>query len=60
MLINLLSASKIEVTKGPGSALHGSDAIGGVINVTTNSPKAYNGLNTTIEGGSYGWMRGLF
>ncbi|HSR17124.1 MAG TPA: TonB-dependent receptor, partial [Ignavibacteriaceae bacterium] len=58
--INLLSASKIEVTKGPGSALYGSDAIGGVINVTTKSPKAYNGLNTTIEGGSYGWMRGLF
>jgi iron complex outermembrane receptor protein len=28
----------IEINKGPGTALYGSDAIGGIINVLTKAP----------------------
>jgi outer membrane receptor for ferrienterochelin and colicins len=34
-----LAVERIEVTKGPGSVQHGSDAIGGVINVVTAAPE---------------------
>src|SRR4030067_1774470 len=36
--INMPGADKIEVMKGPGTALYGSDAIGGAINVLTKTP----------------------
>ncbi len=35
LLIDLNSVERIEVVKGPGSVLYGSDAIGGVINIIT-------------------------
>ena len=57
--INLPQADGIEVTKGPGSALHGSDAIGGVVNVLTRSAFGPPGVETSLEGGSYGYWRGL-
>jgi hemoglobin/transferrin/lactoferrin receptor protein len=38
-LIDPLAVSRIEVTRGPGSTLFGSDAIGGVINVITPVPR---------------------
>lgn len=36
--INIPQAGGVEITKGPGSALYGSDSIGGVINVLTRPP----------------------
>ncbi len=36
--INIPQAGGIEVTRGPGSALYGSDAIGGIVNVLTRAP----------------------
>ncbi|MEM6382598.1 MAG: TonB-dependent receptor [Pseudomonadota bacterium] len=44
---------RIEVLRGPQSALYGSDAIGGVINIITR--QAPNGLSATalVEGGSF-------
>ena len=36
--INVPQAGRIEVFKGPGTALYGSDAIGGIINVSTRAP----------------------
>ncbi|WP_329905169.1 TonB-dependent receptor [Porphyromonas pogonae] len=36
--INVSNIRKIEILKGAGSALYGSDAIGGVINIITNEP----------------------
>jgi vitamin B12 transporter len=46
--------ARIEVLRGPQSGLYGSDAIGGVISITTKKgegpPKAY----LSLEGGSFG------
>jgi iron complex outermembrane recepter protein len=36
--INMPMSSGIEVTRGPGTALQGSDAIGGIVNVLTRAP----------------------
>jgi outer membrane receptor protein involved in Fe transport len=57
--INVPQAGGIEVTKGPGSALQGSDAIGGVINVLTQTPPLTPEASIALEGGSYGWTRAL-
>jgi outer membrane receptor protein involved in Fe transport len=57
--INVPAADRIEVTKGPGSALYGSDAIGGVVNVVTRSPFEGEGFDVSAEGGSYGYRRAL-
>lgn len=39
--IDPLSLSRIEVVKGPGSVLYGSDAVGGVLNAITKGPQGY-------------------
>ena len=54
-LLNADLASRIEVVRGPQSALWGSDAIGGVIAVNglDDSP----GYSTSAEGGSFGFAR---
>ena len=58
--VNLPMAGNIEVIKGPGSALHGSDAIGGVIQVNTRRPPQQREFELGLEGGEQGWKRGLF
>jgi len=57
--INVPQAEGIEVLKGPGTALYGSDAIGGVINVTTRPAPAHPEIMLSTEGGSYGFGRAL-
>lgn len=57
--VNLPQADGVEVTKGPGTALYGSDAIGGVINVQTKEPSYLPTAQASVEGGSYGWARAL-
>lgn len=57
--INVPQAQRIEVIKGPGSALYGSDSIGGIINsITKPSPKQQE-ITLNPEVGSYGWKRFL-
>lgn len=55
--VNIPQAAGIEVTKGPGTALYGSDAIGGIVNVTTRPAPDEFEVTTNLEGGSYGWTR---
>lgn len=45
---------RIEILRGPQSALYGSDAIGGVINIITRKPAPGVSASASIEGGSYG------
>ncbi len=45
---------RIEVLRGPQSALYGSDAMGGVINILTRRGEGPARSSVTIEGGSYG------
>ena len=53
--VDLEDVSRIEVLSGPQGALWGSDAIGGVIAITTREP---NGWRASAEGGSFGSVRG--
>lgn len=48
------SIDRIEVLKGPQSALYGSDAMTGVINIITRSGTGPAQFNVRSEGGSYG------
>lgn len=57
--INLPQAAGIEISKGPGSALYGSDAIGGVINVLTRPAPLKPEVEVTAEVGDHGWKRVL-
>lgn len=55
--VNIPQSRQVEVIKGPGTALYGSEAIGGMINVLSRKPpEAFkNRLNAEI--GSFGWQR---
>ncbi len=46
--------ARIEIQRGPQSGLYGSDAIGGVISITTKSGEGPPKLTMTAEGGSFG------
>ncbi|MFA7237322.1 MAG: TonB-dependent receptor, partial [Phycisphaeraceae bacterium] len=52
--VDALSLDRLEVVKGPGSVLYGSDAIGGTVNAITINPWSYQ-----QEGIGYG-ARGYF
>ncbi len=53
-----ISVDRIEVTKGPGSVEHGSDALGGVINVVTAPPEGPLRLVAGARAGSLGRREG--
>ena len=55
--INIPQSDRIEVLKGPGSALYGSDAIGGVINVETKPSPLKPEADVSVEVGDFGWKR---
>ncbi len=52
--------SRIEVIRGPGSALYGADAFAGVINIVTKTADEIHGTEAGVRGGSFdtygGWL----
>lgn len=46
--------ARIEVIRGPGSALYGSDAYAGVINIITKGPHETRGTEVGVRAGSFG------
>jgi len=55
--LNVPQSGGIEVLKGPGTALYGSDAIGAVINVTTRPAPTEKEFSVNTEAGEHGWKR---
>lgn len=56
--VQLESIERIEVVKGASSAVYGSNAAGGVINVITKKGVSESGGRLLLEGGNHGWFRG--
>ena len=54
----LTDASSVEVMRGSGSSLYGTNAIGGVINVITDQGGGRTRGSVLLEGGSLGTFRG--
>jgi len=46
--------ARIEVIRGPGSALYGADAYAGVINIITKTAADTPGTRVSVSGGSFG------
>jgi len=57
--VNIPAAGGVEVVRGPGTALYGSDAIGGIVNVLSKAPAAEPDATLTAEAGRFGWYRFL-
>jgi iron complex outermembrane receptor protein len=56
--IDLANAERVEVVKGPSSALYGGAALGGVVNVVSRAPSRRPGGTLRAEGGSYAFGKG--
>ncbi len=58
--VNTALANSVEIIKGPGSALYGSDAMGAVINSLLAQPAKEDRSTLTIEAGEYDSYRSQF
>lgn len=56
-LLDVVDIDRIEVLRGPQSALYGADAMGGVINIITKRGAGDPSLVLSAEGGSYDTFR---
>ena len=52
--VNPAEIKQIEVIRGPASAIWGANAMNGVVNVITKSPRELQGSSVTIGAGSFG------
>jgi len=52
-IIDKDNIEKIEIIKGPGSALYGSNAMGGIINFISKPPDGKFGLKVSVSSGTY-------
>jgi len=52
--MSVTNISRVEIIRGPGSAIHGADAFAGTINVITKDRHEIDGTTTGIRAGSFG------
>ena len=55
--LDLNDIERIEFVRGPASAIYGSDAVGGVLNIISRHGGPVFDAGTTVEGGSFGYVR---
>ena len=53
LTLPLVNVERIEVIKGPGSAIYGANAFAGVINIITKTPEDIDGLEFSASGGEF-------
>ena len=58
--INLATVKKLEILTGPQTVLHGDNAVGGVINIITDSASTNREGHVELHGGSWGSVGGAF
>ena len=56
--MDLAAVERIEIARGPGSALYGTTAMFAVINIVTKTGNSIDGLETSAVLGSYGTREG--
>lgn len=56
--VDVATLERVEVVRGAASALYGSDALGGVVNLVTRPEAAPQGTTLRFEGGSHGLLAG--
>ncbi|NIM18221.1 MAG: TonB-dependent receptor [Candidatus Aminicenantes bacterium] len=56
--LDLDAIERIEIVRGPGSALYGTNAMLAVVNIITKKGKTVDGLKMTFQPGSYGKIQG--
>ena len=60
MVLPLEDISRLEVVRGPGSALYGANAFSGVVNIITPDAREVAGTKLTLAGGELETFRGDF
>lgn len=55
--LDVADIDHIEMVRGPASAIYGSDAVGGVINIVTRHGSPQIQAGATLEDGAYGYLR---
>lgn len=60
LALDLLDIERIEVVRGPGSAIYGAYAYTGIINILTKKPEAINGSTLRLDAGSGNTVRGTY
>lgn len=58
LTLPLEDIERIEVVRGPGSALYGANAYNGVVNIITPPARAIVGTKVSLAGGGLGTLRG--
>ncbi len=56
--VDFREIAQVEVVRGPGSAVWGANALGGVVNLITKSPWEMAGTSITLGGGELGSING--
>ncbi|UCH96246.1 MAG: TonB-dependent receptor [Candidatus Aminicenantes bacterium] len=56
--LDIDAIERIEIVRGPGSALYGTNAMLAVINIITKTGKTVDGLKLTLQPGSFGKVQG--